>query len=64
MQARTEHCGLNTCIFGKKVADSPACECGHDNETVLYVLLRCDKYAEVHKALLEAAGDRWGHSSY
>ena len=60
MQARTEHCGLNACLFRKKLADSPACECGRGDETVLHVLLRCNLYAEARKALREAAGDRWG----
>jgi ribonuclease HI len=64
VQARTEHCGLNACLFRKKLADSPACGCGRGNETVLHVLLRCDLYAEARKALREAAGDRWGDASY
>lgn len=64
VQARTEHCGLNACLFRKKLADSPACECGRGDETMLHVLLRCDKYAEARKALREAAGDRWGDASY
>jgi ribonuclease HI len=64
VQARTEHCGLNACLFRKKLADSPACECGRGDETVLHVLLRCDLYAEARKTLREAAGDRWGDASY
>jgi hypothetical protein len=64
VQARTEHCGLNACLFRKKLAHSPACECGRGDETVLHVLLRCDLYAEARKALREAAGDRWGDVSY
>ena len=64
VQARTEHCGLNACLFRKKLADSPTCECGRSGETVLHVLLRCDRYAEARKALREAAGDRWGDASY
>jgi ribonuclease HI len=64
VQARTEHCGLNACLFRKKLAGSPACECGRGDETVLHVLLRCDMYAEARKALREAAGDRWGDASY
>jgi ribonuclease HI len=64
MLARMEHCGLNACLFIKKLADSPACECGRGDETVLHVLLRCDKYAQARKALREAAGDRWGDASY
>jgi hypothetical protein len=64
VQARTEHYGLNACLFRKKLADSPACECGRGDETVLHVLLRCDLYAEARKALREAAGDRWGDTSY
>ena len=64
VQARTEHCGLNACLFRKKLADSPACECGSGDETVLHVLLRCSLYAEARKALREAAGDRWGDASY
>jgi hypothetical protein len=51
-------------IVEKKLADSPACECGRSDETVLYVLLRCNLYAEARKALREAAGDRWGDASY
>ena len=60
VQARTEHCGLNACLFRKKLAETPACECGRSDETVLHVLLRCERYAEARKALREAAGDRWG----
>jgi hypothetical protein len=57
--ARTEHCGLNACLSRKKLANSPACECGRGDETVLHVLLPCGWYAEARKALREAAGDRW-----
>jgi hypothetical protein len=64
VQARTEHCGLNACLFRKKLADSPACECGRSVETVLHVLLRCERYAEASKALREAACERWGDASY
>lgn len=64
VQARTEHCGLNACLFRKKLADSPACECGRGDETVLHVLLHCDRYAEARNVLREAAGDRWGDASY
>ena len=64
VQARTEHCGLNACLFRKKLADSPTCECGRSGETVLHVLLRCNLYAEARKALREAAGDSWGDASY
>ena len=28
------------------------------------MLLYCDRYTEAHKALREAAGDRWGDASY
>lgn len=63
VQARTEHCGLNACLFRKKLADSPACECGRGDETVLNVLLRCDRYAKARKELQEAAGDTWGDAS-
>jgi hypothetical protein len=64
VQARAEHYRSNTCLFRKKLADSPACECGRGDETVLHVLLRCDRYAEARKALREAAGDRWGDALY
>jgi ribonuclease HI len=57
VQARTEHCGLNACLFRKKLADSPTCDCGRGDEIVLHVLLRCGLYAEARKALREAAGD-------
>jgi hypothetical protein len=43
VQARAEYYGLNVCSFRKKLADSPACECGRGDETVLHVLLRCDR---------------------
>jgi hypothetical protein len=33
-------------------------------ETVLQVLLRCERYAEARKVLQEAAGDRWKDASY
>jgi hypothetical protein len=64
VQARPEHCGLNACLFRKKLVDSPACECGHGDETVLHVLLCFDQYAKARKALREVAGDRWRDASY
>ena len=64
VQARVEHCGLNTCLFRIKLADSPSCDCGRGDETVLHVLLRCDRYAEARKPSREAAGDRWGDVFY
>jgi hypothetical protein len=64
VQARTEHCGLNACLFRKKLADSPTCECGRGDETVRHVLLHCERWAEARKRLREAAGDRWGDASY
>jgi hypothetical protein len=53
-----EHCGLDARLFRKKLADSPACEYGRGDKTVLHVLLRCDLYSEARKALRQAAGDR------
>jgi hypothetical protein len=64
VQARTEHCGLNAFLFREKLADSPTCECGRGDETVLHVLLPCNLYAEARKELREAAGDRWGDAPY
>jgi hypothetical protein len=64
VHARMEHCGLNACLFGKKLADSPTCVCGRADETVTHVLLRCDQYAEARKASREAAGVRWRDASY
>jgi hypothetical protein len=64
VQARREHCGLNACLFRKKLADSPACECGRGDETALHVLLRCNLYAEARKTLRKAAGDRLGDASH
>jgi hypothetical protein len=58
-----EHCGLNACFSKKKLADYPTCERGRSDETVLHVLLRCDKYAEARKALREAAGDNTRQSA-
>jgi hypothetical protein len=58
MQALIEHCGLNSCLFRKELADSPTCKCRRGDETVLHVLLRYDRYAEAHKELREAAGNR------
>ena len=55
---------MNVCLFWNKLADSPPCECGPGDEAVLYVLLRCDLYAEARKALQEAVGDRLGDASY
>jgi hypothetical protein len=52
VQARTEHCALNACLFRKKLADSPACKCGRGDETVLHVLLRCERYAEAPSAYI------------
>lgn len=49
VQARTERCGLNACLFRKKRADSPACECGSGEETVLHVLLRANGMLEPAK---------------
>lgn len=49
MLARTRHCGLNACLFRKKLTDSPAREYGRADEIVLHVPLRCDRYAEARK---------------
>jgi hypothetical protein len=51
VQARTEHCELNACLSRMKLAESPTCECGRSDETVLHVLQRCNLYAEARKAL-------------
>jgi hypothetical protein len=64
VQARAEYCGLKVALFRKKLADSPVCECGRGDETLLHVLLRCDLYAEPRKALQEVADNRWGDASY
>lgn len=64
VQARTGHCGLNACLFRKKLADSPTCECGRGDETVLHALLHCERWAEAREILRDAAGDRWGDASY
>jgi hypothetical protein len=32
VQAQTKHCGLNACLFKKKLADSAACECARGND--------------------------------
>lgn len=65
VQARTERCGLNACLFSKKkLAGSPTCECGRGDETVRHVLLHYERYAKARKTLREAADDRWGDASY
>jgi hypothetical protein len=63
-RARTERSDLNACIFSKKFADSPACECGRDDETVLQMLLYWDRYVEARKILRQVTGDRRGDASY
>jgi hypothetical protein len=54
----TEHCGLKACPFKKKLADSMTYEGGHDDQTVLHVLMHCDLYAEVRRLSQGAAGAR------
>lgn len=64
VQERTEHYGLNACLFRKKLADSLTCKCGRGDETMRHVLLHCEQWAEARKTLREAAGDRWEDASY
>lgn len=51
VQARTEHRGLNACLFRKKLGDSPTCECGRGDETVLHVLLSLAQPAAIPRLL-------------
>jgi hypothetical protein len=60
VQTRTEHCGLNACLLRKRLAEKLMCECGCGDETVLHVLLHCERYTEARVGLRVAAGDRWG----
>jgi hypothetical protein len=49
---------LNGYLYRFNMVDNPACECGHQKETVQHYLLQCPKYEEQHKALTVKVGPR------
>lgn len=54
VQARMKHRGPDAFLFRKTLADNLVCKCGRGDETVLHMVLRCDKYDEVCKMIQEA----------
>jgi hypothetical protein len=64
MHARTGHCRLNQYLSRAGLRDDAKCRCGDDDETIKHVLLLCPRWADKHRELRAAAGDRSGDMPY
>ncbi|KAJ5094907.1 endonuclease/exonuclease/phosphatase [Penicillium argentinense] len=62
-QLRTGHARLNGYLHRIGKADSDLCECGIERETVPHFLLRCTRWNEQRRALIEATGPSFGNLS-
>ena len=62
-QLRTEHARLNGYLHRIGKTDSDVCECGVERETVPHFLLRCTRWNEQRRVLIEAAGPSLGSLS-
>lgn len=62
-QLRTGHARLNGYLHRIGKAESDLCECGIERETVPHFLLRCTRWNEQRRALIEAAGPNFGSLS-
>ena len=62
-QLRTEHARLNGYLHRIGKTDSDLCECGVERETVSHFLLRCTRWKERRRALIEAIGPSFGSLS-
>jgi hypothetical protein len=62
-QLRTGHARLNGYLHRIGKAESDLCECGIEGETVPHFLLRCTRWNEQRRALIEAAGPNFGSLS-
>lgn len=56
LQAHTDHRRLNTCLH-RKPTDCPGYQYERSVETVLHMLLHCERYAVARKALQKSAGE-------
>jgi hypothetical protein len=59
-QLRTGHARLNGYLHRIGRSDSELCACGVERETVAHFLLRCTRWNEPRRALVEAAGPHFG----
>ncbi|KAJ5288337.1 hypothetical protein N7508_011112 [Penicillium antarcticum] len=62
-QLRTGHARLNGYLHRIGKTDSDLCECGVERETVPHFLLRCTRWNEQRRALIEAVGPNLGSLS-
>lgn len=62
-QLRTGHARLNGYLHRIGKTDSDVCECGVERETVPHFLLRCTRWDEQRRVLIEAAGPSLGSLS-
>ena len=60
MQLRSEHIGLNSYLYRRKVpgVDSPKCQCGYPSQNVKHMVLACHQWAEGRGEILRQAKDR------
>ncbi|KAJ5642745.1 endonuclease/exonuclease/phosphatase [Penicillium lividum] len=63
-QLRTGHARLNGYLYRVGKADSDMCECGVERETVQHFLLRCTRWNEHRRVVIEAAGSSFGSLSH
>ena len=62
-QLRTGQARLNGYLHRIGQIDGDLCECGVERETVSHFLLRCTRWKEQRRALVEAAGSQYGSLS-
>ena len=60
-QLRTGHARLNGYLHRIGKSDSDLCECGIERETVQHFLLRCTRWNEQRRELIETAGPHFGN---
>lgn len=63
-QLRTSKANLNEPLYKIKRAQSAACACGAEKETVKHFLLECVRWMDIRVELQNAVGDRFGDLAY
>ena len=60
IQIRSEHIGLNSYLYRRKVpgVDSPKCQCGYPTQNVRHMVMTCPQWARGRGDFLRKANDR------
>ena len=60
MQIRSEHIGLNSYLYRRKVpgVDSPKCQCGYPSQNVRHMIMTCPQWAKGRGEILRKSKDR------